>query len=196
MRGALIHVFTGVLLGVALAGLLHAPAEVVSHQEARAPVVRPKADAGPWLEERTVRVSPNVERELEERRRARLAPTKKIQPRTAPSTLPLLVRAPTPQASPPALRPARTAPVRPVKVAPPKKKKVVASSPAPQPQPPPAPPEEDDEDEEEQEEDDDDDRDRDRDRDDDDDDDRDHEDDDDDDDGGDDDDRGEDDDDD
>ena len=70
MRGALLHVTTGLLLGLALAGLIHAPAQVVAQQEARAPVVRPKPGAaGPWVQEQTVRVSPRLERALERRRR-------------------------------------------------------------------------------------------------------------------------------
>ena len=45
MRGALLHVTTGLLLGLALAGLIHAPSEVVAQQEARAPFVRPPPGA-------------------------------------------------------------------------------------------------------------------------------------------------------
>ena len=80
-EGSLLHVTTGLLLGLALAGLIHAPSEVVEQQEARAPFVRPlPGAAGPWEQEQTVRLSPKVERDLERRRRELLAPPPSFQP--------------------------------------------------------------------------------------------------------------------
>ncbi len=96
MRGALLHVTTGLLLGLALAGLIHAPSEVVAQHDARAPVVRPQpAVAGPWTQEQTIRVSPRLERALERRRRELLAPPR-IQPRPSLRSLPSLAPAATP----------------------------------------------------------------------------------------------------
>jgi hypothetical protein len=99
MRGSLIHVFTGLALGLALAGLLHAPTELVAQQEARTPVVRPKGTtAGPWAEEQTVRVSPKVERELDRRRARRLSPRAVPPPRrVAPAATSTLVSATVPE---------------------------------------------------------------------------------------------------
>ena len=97
MRGAVLHVTTGLLLGLALAGLIHAPSEVVAQQEARAPFVQPQPGAaGPWAQEQTVRLSPRVERDLERRRRELLAPPPKLQPPALPS-LPSLVAPPPPR---------------------------------------------------------------------------------------------------
>lgn len=113
MRGALVHVFTGLALGVALVGLLHAPTELIAQQEARTAVVQPKAaTAGLWTEEQTVRVSPKVERELELERARRLRPevARPAEPRTAPAR-PILVRATEPitPVAPPAPQPDHTA---------------------------------------------------------------------------------------
>lgn len=86
MRGTLIHVFTGLVLGVALAGLLQVPTELIAQQEARTPVVRPKAaNGGPRVEEQTVKVSPRVEQELERQRGRRLSPKTVRPPRRAPA---------------------------------------------------------------------------------------------------------------
>ena len=103
MRGAVLHITTGLLLGLALAGLIHAPSEVVEQQEARAPFVRPQPGAaGPWAQEQTVRLSPKVERDLERRRRELLAPPPKPQPPALPSLplLPSIVAPPPPAAGP------------------------------------------------------------------------------------------------
>lgn len=99
MRGALIHIFTGLALGVALAGLIHAPTQLVAQQEARTPVVRPKGTtAGPWVEEQTVRLSPKVERELERQRTRRLRPKTVRLPRRAGADPPsVVVRATEPE---------------------------------------------------------------------------------------------------
>src|SRR5919109_1358808 len=101
MRGAFIHVFTGLLLGVALAGLLHAPTELVAQQEARTSVVRPKGvAAGQWVEEHTVRVSPRVERDLERQRARRLRLEKNPAPRPpfSPPSPPVFAPEPPPPA--------------------------------------------------------------------------------------------------
>ena len=108
MRGALLHVTTGLLLGLALAGLIHAPSKVVAQQEARAPFVRPlPGAAGPWAQEQTVRLSPNVERDLERRRRELLAPPPKFSAACAASLrfLPSIVAPPPPAAAPIVLAP-------------------------------------------------------------------------------------------
>jgi hypothetical protein len=99
MRGALINIFTGLVLGVALAGLIHAPTQLVAQQEARTPVVRPKpTTAGPWVEEQTVRISPKVERELERQRTRRLRPKTVRSPKRATADAPsVLVRASAPE---------------------------------------------------------------------------------------------------
>jgi hypothetical protein len=60
MRPTFIHVFTGLLLGVALAGLLNVPGQVVAHQEA-VPPVRPPQVVKP-KQEPVVRVAPALER--------------------------------------------------------------------------------------------------------------------------------------
>src|SRR5215204_5321728 len=110
MRGALLHVTTGLLLGLALAGLIHAPSEVVAQQEARAPFVRPlPGAAGPWAHEQTVRLSPKVERDLERRRRALLAPPPNLHPPALPA-LPSLPAGPIVAPPPPAARPIALAP--------------------------------------------------------------------------------------
>jgi hypothetical protein len=154
MRGAFIHVFTGLLLGVALAGLLHAPAEVVAHQEARTPVTRPKA-ADASVTERTVRISPRVERALEERR-ARLARRKPVRPATVPASRPVLARAlpslPTVE-PPPAVFPAPAEPA-PAPPPPPPPSPPPAKNVASNPQPPPPPAAEDDDEEDEDDDDD------------------------------------------
>jgi hypothetical protein len=99
MRGALINIFTGLVLGVALAGLIHAPTQLVAQQEARTPVVRPKGTtAGPWVEEQTVRLSPKVERELERQRTRRLRPKTVRSPKRATADPPsVVVRATVPE---------------------------------------------------------------------------------------------------
>ena len=99
MRGALINIFTGLVLGVALAGLIHAPTQLVAQQEARTPVVRPKpTTAGPWVKEQTVRISPKVERELERQRTRRLRPKTVRSPKRATADAPsVLVRASAPE---------------------------------------------------------------------------------------------------
>jgi nicotinate-nucleotide--dimethylbenzimidazole phosphoribosyltransferase len=99
MRGAMVHIFTGLVLGVALAGLIHAPTQLVAQQEARTPVVRPKATtAGPWVEEQTVRLSPKVERELERQRTRRLLPKTVRSPKRAAAPAPsVLVRTTVPE---------------------------------------------------------------------------------------------------
>ena len=137
MRGALIHVFTGLALGVALAGLLHAPTELIAQQEARTPVVQPKAaTAGPWSEEQTVRLSPKVERELERQRVQRLSPKTVLPPRplTTPGR-PILVGATEPVTpdAPPASQPDRKA--EKPKPKPPKPTDPPESAPAPGPPP-------------------------------------------------------------
>ena len=60
MRPTFIHVLTGLLLGVALAGLLNVPGQVVAHQES-IPPVRPPQVVKP-NEEPVVRVAPARER--------------------------------------------------------------------------------------------------------------------------------------
>src|SRR5215204_4405645 len=154
MRGALLHVTTGLLLGLALAGLIHAPSEVVAQQEARAPFVRPlPGAAGPWAQEQTVRLSPKVERDLERRRRELLAPPPNLHPPALPA-LPSLPAGPIVAPPPPAARPIALAPVsrpgapRPVRrpephppEADPTPPPHAAPTPAPgPPTPPPAPP--------------------------------------------------------
>ena len=102
MRGALVHVTTGLLLGLALAGLIHAPSEVVAQQEARGRFVRPlPGAAGPWAQEQTVRLSPKVERDLERRRRELLAPRPSFQPPALPPLPSGLIVAPPPPAPTP-----------------------------------------------------------------------------------------------
>jgi hypothetical protein len=105
MRRALLHVTTGLLLGLAVAGLIRAPSEVVAQHDARAPFVRPQPGAaGPWTQEQTIRVSPRLERALERRRRELLAPPR-IQPpvlpslRSVPALVPDQAGAPTPPAA-------------------------------------------------------------------------------------------------
>ncbi|HET9324004.1 MAG TPA: hypothetical protein VFO03_09005, partial [Gaiellaceae bacterium] len=144
MRGTLIHVATGLLLGLALAGLLHAPSQVVAQEEARAPVARPKADAaGPWIQERTIRLSPTLERALEQKKHDRQQPARKLTPPTpAPPAEPTPAPVPPTQtvaeASQPAAPPART----PISEAPePEADRTVKPTPTPAvPAPPPAPP--------------------------------------------------------
>ena len=118
MRGALVHVATGLLLGLALAGLIHAPSKVVAQQEARAPFVQPlPGAAGPWAQEQTVRLSPNVERDLERRRRELLAPPPNFQPLALPSLPSGPILSPSPPAAAPivlAPEPAPAGPARPV----------------------------------------------------------------------------------
>ena len=137
MRGALIHVFTGLALGVALAGLLHAPTELIAQQEARTPVVQPKAaTAGPWVEEHTVRVSPNVERELERQRTRRLRPKVALPARTsAAPARPILIQAPVPVT--PATQPAEPQPAAAAAKPKPKPKAPPTSTPPPAPAPAP-----------------------------------------------------------
>ena len=135
MRGALVHVATGLLLGLALAGLIHAPSKVVAQQEARAPFVQPlPGAAGPWAQEQTVRLSPNVERDLERRRRELLAPPPNFQPLALPSVPSGPILSPSPPAAAPIVLAPEPAPAvpRPVSTPPP-------STPPPPAPPPPAP---------------------------------------------------------
>ena len=136
MRGALVHVTTGLLLGLALAGLIHAPSKVVAQQEARAPFVQPlPGAAGPWAQEQTVRLSPNVERDLERRRRELLAPPPNFQPLALLSLPSGPILSPPPPAAAPIVLAPEPAPAvpRPVSTPPP------PDPPAPDPPPPPAP---------------------------------------------------------
>ena len=122
MRGALVHVATGLLLGLALAGLIHAPSKVVAQQEARAPFVQPlPGAAGPWAQEQTVRLSPNVERDLERRRRELLAPPPNFQPLALPSVPSGPILSPSPPAAAPIVLAPEPAPAvpRPVSTPPP-----------------------------------------------------------------------------
>ena len=140
MRGALIHIFTGLVLGVALAGLIHAPTQLVAQQEARTPVVRPKGTtAGPWVEEQTVRLSPKVERELERQRTRRLRPKTVRLPKRATADAPsVVVRATgpeTPVASPTAQPSYADAKLKPKPEPTPKPKAPPKSAPAPAPPP-------------------------------------------------------------
>ena len=142
MRGAFIHVTTGLLLGLALAGLIHAPSEVVAQQEARAPVSRPgPGAAGPWVDEQTVRVSPRLERALERTRRAQLeqppaplpsfeVPVVDVSPPPPP---PAFASTPVQHTLPPAAEPA---PRRPMPESEPEPE--APAEPAPPPPPPPA----------------------------------------------------------
>lgn len=125
MRPTFIHVFTGLLLGVALAGLLNVPGQVVAHQES-IPPVRPPQVVKP-NEEPVVRVAPALER----------PPVTKEAPPAKPKVVVkrVVVRThvPRPQ-SPPAASPA-PAP----NPAPAAKPKPQPSPPAPPPPPPPPP---------------------------------------------------------
>src|SRR5215210_1301957 len=100
MRGALIHVLTGLLLGIALAGLLHAPTQLVAQQEAREPVVAPNPSADPGPHEQTVRLSPKLEQALD-RQRERLARPKPVVRADAPAPRPASVNSTTPTPAPP-----------------------------------------------------------------------------------------------
>ena len=147
MRGALLHVTTGLLLGLALAGLIHAPSKVVAQQEARAPFARPlPGAAGPWAQEQTVKLSPKVERDLERLRRELLAPPSSFRPPALPP-LPsgLIVAPPPPVATPIVLAsdpaPAGPGPIRSLMPEPPEADPTPPKHPAPVPAPPvPAPP--------------------------------------------------------
>ena len=90
MRPTLIHVFTGLLLGVALAGLLNVPGQVVAHQES-IPPVRPPQVVKP-KQEPVVRVAPALER----------TPVTKKAPPARPRVVVkrVVVRIPRPQPAP------------------------------------------------------------------------------------------------
>jgi hypothetical protein len=142
MRGALINIFTGLVLGVALAGLIHAPTQLVAQQEARTPVIRPKpTTAGPWVEEQTVRLSPKVERELERQRTRRLRPKTVRSPKRATANAPSVpVRASvpeTPVASPAAQPSYADAKLKPQPKPKPNPKEKAPPKSAPAPAPPP-----------------------------------------------------------
>ena len=131
MRPTFIHVFTGLLLGVALAGLLNVPGQVVAHQES-IPPVRPPQVVKP-KQEPVVRVAPALERTPVTTKAPPAKPrvvVKRVvvrtyvpRPRTAPAATPAPAPAPAPAPSPaPAAKPSPQ-----------------PSPPAPPPPPPPPP---------------------------------------------------------
>jgi hypothetical protein len=139
MRPSYLHVFTGLLLGLALAGLFHLPGRVIAHQEST-PSVGSPVTSRPGRDV-VVQVSPKVERALAaaRERRSRPRPVKRPTPhvvpvRSAPATsAPILVSAVEPPAS------AEPTPPTPEPTAPAPEPTVPAPEPAPAPPPAPAP---------------------------------------------------------
>jgi hypothetical protein len=150
MRPSYLHVFTGLLLGLALAGLFHLPGRIVAHQES-VPSIGSPVPSRPGRDV-VVQVSPKVERALAaaRERRSRPRPVKRPTPhvvpvRSAPATsAPILVSAveppasaeptpPTPEPTAPATEPAPPPPPAPEPAPPP------PPAPAPEPAPPPPP---------------------------------------------------------
>jgi hypothetical protein len=131
MRPTFMHVFTGLLLGVALAGLLNVPGQVVAHQES-IPPVRPPQVVKPKREP-VVRVAPALER----------PPVTKKAPPAKPRVVVerVVVRAyvPRPQPAPAASPSPAPAPVSAPEPVPAAKPKPSPSPPAPPPPPPPPP---------------------------------------------------------
>ena len=126
MRPTFVHVFTGLLLGVALAGLLNVPGHVVARQESIPPVrsvAAPKAAKDP-----VVHVSPRAERPVA---RPRIRTQTRVMVKRV--FVPRVVRTPVPQ--PVAPRSVPEQPPQPPAAAPPP-----APAPAPPPPPAPAPP--------------------------------------------------------
>jgi hypothetical protein len=131
MRPTFMHVFTGLLLGVALAGLLNVPGQVVAHQES-IPPVRPPQVVKPKREP-VVRVAPALERPPVTKKAPPEKPrvvVERVVVRSYVSRLQL-----TPAVSP---SPA-PAPVPAPRPAPAAKPKPSPSPPAPPPPPPPPP---------------------------------------------------------
>jgi hypothetical protein len=131
MRPTFIHVFTGLLLGVALAGLLNVPGQVVAHQES-IPPVRPPQVVKPKREP-VVRVAPALERPPVTKK----APPAK--PKVVVERVVVRTSVPRPQPAPAASPSPAPAPVSAPEPAPAAKPKPSPSPPAPPPSTPPPP---------------------------------------------------------
>jgi hypothetical protein len=131
MRPTFIHVFTGLLLGVALAGLLNVPGQVVAHQES-IPPVRPPQVVKPKREP-VVRVAPALERPPVTEK------TPPAKPKVVVKRVVVRTYTPRPQPAPAASPSPAPAPVSAPEPAPAAKPKPSPSPPAPPPSTPPPP---------------------------------------------------------
>jgi hypothetical protein len=131
MRPTFIHVFTGLLLGVALAGLVNVPGQVVAHQES-IPPVRPPQVVKP-KQEPVIRVAPALERPPVTKK------TPPAKPRVLVNRVVERTFVPRPQPAPAVSPSPAPAPVPAPEPAPAAKPKPSPSPPAPPPPPPPPP---------------------------------------------------------
>jgi hypothetical protein len=128
MRPSYLHVLTGLLLGLALAGLFHLPGRILSHQESM-----PRGDSPlPSQPGRdvVVHVSPKVERALTAARERRGRPRPGKSPKARVGAVPTAPMTSAPTVAPVVESPASVEPVPPTPE---------PTAPAPEPAPPPPP---------------------------------------------------------